>query len=81
MDGTIQRWGNSQAVRLPKGALETARFKENESVRIVAELDRIIIERAPDKKHRKLKDRLAGFNDDYDYKEWDTGAPVGSEVL
>ena len=31
-------------------------------------------------KHKTLKEWLAGFEGEYVFEEWDTGAPVGIEV-
>lgn len=76
---TIQKWGNSHAIRIPKGLLEAAVLHENDRVKIDAENDCIIIRRA-NKKHRTLAERLAGFKDDYKCSEWDTGKPQGREV-
>jgi len=76
----IQKWGNSQAIRLPKAILETARLAENEPVQIFAERDKIIIKKAAARKHRTLAERLEGFECEYAGEEWDTGAPVGEEV-
>lgn len=80
MRSTIQKWGNSQAIRLPKAILETARLGENEPVQIFAERDKIIIQKAADTKHKTLKERLEGFEGEYVLEEWATGAPVGREV-
>ena len=63
MHATIQKWGNSQAIRLPKAVLETASIKENEQVRILAEPNQIVIKKT--RKHREhipLAERL---------KDWD----------
>lgn len=79
MYATIQKWGNSQAVRLPKGLLEDAAMRENDRVEIKAENGCIIISHV-NKKHKTIKERLAGYNGDYTGKEWDTGAPQGKEV-
>lgn len=81
MRSTIQKWGNSQAIRLPKAILETAQLKENEKVQIFAEQDKIIIRKADMLKHKTLKERLEGFEGEYVFSEWDTGVPVGREVL
>lgn len=81
MQSTIQKWGNSQAIRLPKSILETAQLGENEAVQIIAEPDTIIIKKSSSRKHKTLKERLAGFSGNYVFEEWDTGAPVGSERL
>lgn len=80
MNSLIQKWGNSQAVRLPKAILEIAHLGENEPVQIFAEQGRIIIKRASGIKHKTLKERLEGFEGDYVFEEWDTGVPVGQEV-
>ena len=32
MKTTIQKWGNSQGVRIPKAILDTVEWKENEKI-------------------------------------------------
>ena len=81
MRSTIQKWGNSQAIRLPKGILETAQLGENETVQIFAEQDKIVITKVTDVRHKTLKERLKGFEGEYVFEEWRTGAPAGKEVL
>jgi len=81
MTTTIQKWGNSQAVRIPKSLLETACLKDNEQVQISAVRNQIIIKKAETENRKTLKDRLAGFDGDYVFKEWDTGNPAGNEVF
>jgi len=80
MYSMIQKWGNSQAIRLPKAILEMARLGENEPVQILVEQEKIIIKKTATGKHKTLKERLAGFEGEYVFEEWDTGAPVGREV-
>ena len=81
MNATIQKWGNSQAIRLPKSILITASMAEHEPVQIIAEKDTIIIKKIPQPKHRTLKERLSGFDGEYVFEEWDTGPAVGREQL
>lgn len=76
---TIQKWGNSQAVRLPKAILEMVNLRENDRVEIKVQDGNLII--SPVKKHRTLKERLAKYRGDYQCNEWDTGKPVGKEVF
>ena len=76
---TIQKWGNSQAIRLPKGVLEAASLRENDRVEINAGKDCIIIKRT-NKKHKTLEERLSGYNGDYKCTEWETEKPQGKEV-
>ena len=76
---TIQKWGNSQAVRLPKAILELAKLKENDKVEINVRDGNLVI--APVKKHKTLDERIAEYSSDYKCSEWDTGKPTGKEVL
>jgi len=75
----IQKWGNSQGVRIPKSILSSADFSEDEEVEIIAIDGRIVIEHS--KRHKPLKERLKNYNGDYQCSEWDTGSPIGQEVL
>ena len=90
---TIQRWGNSQAVRLPKTILETLFLQENDQVEIVAENDSIIIKKAARKRRAKksLDERLEEFYQKpieeiladeslYSPMEYDWGKPAGKEA-
>ncbi|MEL7624271.1 hypothetical protein SDC9_114498 [bioreactor metagenome] len=79
MLGTIQKWGNSQAIRLPKVILETAMFSENEPVQIIAEKDQIIIKKAAPQK--TLEELLEDYSGEYNFEEFDWGPPVGNKVL
>lgn len=76
---TVQKWGNSQAVRLPKALLEMTNIKENDKVEIKVQDGNLII--SPVKKHRTLEERIAEYKEDYTCSEWDTGNPVGKEVF
>ena len=79
MYGTIQRWGNSQGIRLPKGALSVARLGENDEVEIIATEREITIRKA--KRHQSLDELFAGYCGDYVPAEFDEGAPVGREII
>ena len=79
---TIQKWGNSQGVRLPKAVLDVLSLRENDAVEMVAENNEIIIRKATHKRRAKksLEERFAGYTGDYQCEECDTGKPVGIEV-
>ena len=80
MYATIQRWGNSQGVRIPKHLLEALNLHESDKVEIDRDQDVITIRRAVTR-HRTLEERMAGFQGSYEFAECDAGAPVGNEVL
>lgn len=57
---TIQKWGNSNGLRIPKAFLETAAMKENDRVELTAEHDMITIRKAS-RKYKSLDELFAGF--------------------
>ena len=75
---TIQRWGNSLAVRIPKPfALQTA-LEENSEVDIAVEGDRIVVSAA--KKEWKLDDLVSGITRRNSHKEIEWGDRTGGEA-
>jgi len=79
MKAIIQKWGNSQGVRIPKNILEAVSLKENDAVRIEAEKDCIVI--FPEiNKHRTLEERFAGYTEKMRCEEWQTDKPEGKEA-
>ena len=65
---TIQRWGNSNAVRIPKPVLESVRLRENERVEIVADDEGIRI-RPLKRRPKSLEELFEGFEGAYDFEE------------
>jgi len=76
---TIQKWGNSQGIRLPKIILENVNMKEGESVEIITYDDTIVIKRAPGNR-KTIIELFAGYEGDYIPEEIDWGEPVGGEI-
>jgi antitoxin MazE len=75
----IQKWGNSQGVRIPKAILKKASLKENDRVEILVEDGNLVIR--PVRKRISLAERIAEYQGGYEPTEWETGSPVGKEVL
>lgn len=80
MFASIQKWGNSQGIRIPKDLLETVSMKENDRVEIKAENDCIIIKPVA-KRHLTIEERFREYEGEYICGEADTGKPRGNEVL
>lgn len=76
---TIQKWGNSNAIRIPKTILEMTELSENDKVELRVQDGNITI--IPVKKHISLAERIAEYEGEYLCEEWDVGAPKGKEVL
>jgi len=77
MNATISRWGNSNAVRLPKALTDALNLYENDAVQINIEGNAIVIRK---RRPASLLELFEGYDGDYKSKEWDTGVPVGREL-
>jgi antitoxin MazE len=73
----VQRWGNSQGLRLSKELLETANITVGDDVKVVAKNGKIVIEKP---KKFDLKDMASRMPKDYKVEEVSLGKPVGKEV-
>ena len=87
MYATIQRWGNSQGLRIPKAMLEAIGLRENDRVELTQEEDGIRIQKLPQARHRTLEERLTTFygkpleqNGPVESEELDWGSAEGTEV-
>lgn len=78
MTTTLQKWGNSRAVRLTKEILAAAQFSDNEAVEILADETGIRIQKT--QKIETLDDLFRDYSGDYKCVEWNTGKPAGKEV-
>ena len=80
MYASIQKWGNSNAVRLPKAVLEAVRLRENDKIEIITQENQIIL--LPAKRQRlTLEEIFKDWDGEYICAEVDTGFPVGTELF
>lgn len=79
MTTTIQKWGNSQGIRLPKQLLDALKWKADEEIVIKNGGNCIIIEQANVKK-KNIIELFEGYNGDYSPEEIELGKSVGGEV-
>ena len=75
---TIQKWGNSQGIRIPKSILKAINWKANEELSIYTENDKIIIE--PAKKRKNIVELFENYDGEYKPVEMEWGDPVGEEI-
>ena len=80
MTTTIQKWGNSLAVRLPKALADEARMREGARVELVPTPEGVLVKakRKPKPRYR-LSDLLAGITPHNVHPETDWGSSVGKE--
>lgn len=80
MKTKIQKWGNSLAVRVPKGIAEQAGVKSNDVVDMNVEDGRIVLLPQVVREYN-LDDLLNGITDENLHSGIDSGDPVGWELL
>ena len=74
----LQKWGNSQGIRLPKIMLDELNIRENDELEIKSEGNKIIIEKTNSRKN--ILELFDGFAGDYHNLEKDWGEPIGEEI-
>ena len=87
MNATIQKWGNSHGIRLPKWILDQLKIRENDNLEISVTEDAIIMKKSAPK-HKNIVERLEEFYQKpieqiaelESTDEIDTGSPIGDEV-
>jgi len=79
MQATIQKWGNSLAVRIPKAFVKEAHVAYGTTVNLSLDDGRIIIDPHPVPEYR-LADLLKGVTKQNRHAEIETGSPVGQET-
>jgi antitoxin MazE len=78
MVAKIQKWGNSQGLRLPKHLLESAGMTVGDDVEILAEQEEILIKKKSKPKF-DLAEMISRMPRDYQVHEESFGKPVGKE--
>jgi len=76
---TIQKWGNSQGIRIPRFILDAAKHSTDEMVEINVTDGKIVIRKAVERK-KSIEELFEGFDGEYNETEIDWGKPVGNEI-
>lgn len=78
---TIQKWGNSQGIRIPKRLLDSLQWHKGEKIILSTKDNKLLIEQAPQNQRKNIKELFKGFNpENYSPCEVDWGKPVGEEL-
>ena len=79
MRTSVQKWGNSLAVRIPKPFAEEIGVDEDTDVDMSVVEGRLVV--SPVRRPQyELEDLLEGVSDENLHREVDTGPPAGDEV-
>lgn len=85
MEVRLQKWGNSDGIRIPSSFLKSLNLKTNDIVELTHKEDRIVISK-PKKKHLTFEERLKMFkqlpnNEKGTVESYDWGEDVGKELI
>jgi len=78
MKATVQKWGNSLAIRIPKNISMDARVSEGSNINIMIENGNIIL--SPTTKEYSLKELLKKITNKNIHSETPTGSHIGKEI-
>ena len=78
MKATIQKWGNSLAIRIPKNITKDTRVSEGSNIDIMVENGNIVL--SPRKKEYSLKELLKNITIENIHSEISTDNQIGGEI-
>lgn len=84
MPTTVQKWGNSLGIRVPKAIAEQLQLQQGSKIELDASNGVLTIRPTRPRRRRskyKLADLLAGFKGPSPYRHLDRDPPVGRELL
>jgi len=85
MEARLQKWGNSDGIRIPSSFLKSLNLKTNDVIELEQKEDQIIISK-PKKKHLTLEERFEMFeklpsNEKGTIDSYDWGEDLGKEKI
>lgn len=83
MEARLQKWGNSDGIRISNSILKSLNLKTNDRVDLIQEDDRIIISKSK-RRHLTLEERIEMFekssnNEIGNIESYDWGDDLGKE--
>lgn len=78
MEVKVQKWGNSNGIRIPNEVLKELGIKTEDILSLVQEDNKIVISKID--KNKTLKELFDEYKGDFKPMEYDWGAPVGREI-
>lgn len=78
MEAKLQRWGNSDAIRIPKTILKSLNLKTNDKVILKEEGDKLIISKAEEK--ISLEEKFKEYKGENLAKEFTWDESRGKEI-
>ncbi|MBQ6252464.1 AbrB/MazE/SpoVT family DNA-binding domain-containing protein [Ruminococcus sp.] len=74
----VQKWGNSQGIRIPKSILSELNFTSDQPVELIVDDGQLIIKKASTNR-KTIRELFENYTGDYNCSEIDWGERVGNE--
>lgn len=79
MEARLQKWGNSDGIRIPSNILKSLNLKTNDKVKLTLEEDRIIITKSKNTKI-SLEERFKNYKGENLVKDFEWDEQRGKEI-
>ena len=79
MELKLQKWGNSNGIRIPNNILKSLNLKTNDKIELQYENDKIIISKVP-KEKISLEERFLKYKGENLAKDFTWDNPQGKEI-
>lgn len=79
MEARLQKWGNSDGIRIPSNILKSLNLKTNDKVKLILEEDRIIITKSKNIKI-SLEERFKNYKGENLVKDFEWDEQRGKEI-
>ena len=79
MEIILQKWGNSDGIRIPSTILKSLKLKTNDKLELIQEDDKIIITKSKNQKI-SLKEKFEKYSGENLAKSFTWDEPVGKEL-
>lgn len=80
MEIRLQKWGNSEGIRIPSVILKSLNIKANDKLKIEQVDNKIIITKSNNNNKISLKERFDNYNGENHTKDFSWDENVGKEI-
>lgn len=79
MEVKLQKWGNSEGLRIPNSILKELNWKSGDTLKLINEGGKLMLEKK-EKKYMTLEERFQNYNGENLCKEFEWDEPQGKEI-
>ena len=80
MEAKLQKWGNSDGIRIPSNILKSLELKTNDIIELTVQDNQIVIKKSEKPKEISLKEKFTKYKGSNLAKDFTWDAPKGKEL-